>query len=101
MASSLDRSEKSVMHRAFKLEELGRLNLDELIPNRRRTFTAADLELMREKRAEGMKWRDIARDHFPGQTPNSLTVQYSIYRKKQEREAAKRRQEEAESEESD
>ena len=75
IAQSIGRNKGSLKLQIKRLENLGRLD-----PNRGgRRYETADLELMREKRKEGMIWDDIAAEFFPGRTSKGLRTAYKKY----------------------
>ena len=55
-------------------------------------ITAAEYELIRKKRAEGMGWRAIARQYFPGRSEGSIGQQYRGYLKKIQAEEEKEKE---------
>ena len=89
IARLLGRSRGGVSYRIEKLEEL---NLLEPVPRRRR-YTVADFELMREKREKGISWKKIATEHFPERNDIQIASAYRDYQ------ARKQGEEEAEEEE--
>ena len=74
----LERSVESVTRRARDLERSGRLKPEDRIKKINR-FTVDDLELMHDMREKKMKWKDIAKEHFPGRAPADLCKRYKKY----------------------
>lgn len=79
IARALNRGRSSVHRHVKTLLETGRL--DPSVRIDRSPFTPAELELMREERAEGKTWVEIRRESFPERTANALVKRYSKYLK--------------------
>lgn len=92
IARFLDRSVKSVKLRIRKLEKENKL---EPVPQvaKNRHYSDADYELMGILREQGVTWKDIARNHFPGRPQGSIGITYNRHlrrkKKKEEREKGK------------
>ena len=82
----IGRSSWSVVKRMKLLYDMGRLDSAPQMAYRR-WYTAADFELMREKRESGMTWRQIAIEFFPERKQENIRVAFYSYlkRKKKER----------------
>ena len=91
IGESLGRSTETVKTKAYQLRRLGRIQtaghlFDGLPPT-----TIADFELIRKKREEGMRWKDIMRHYFPGRPewgPKSTYRYYTYLKKTEEKEAS-------------
>ena len=91
VGESLGRSTKAVNTKVYQLRRSGRIQtavqlLDKLPPT-----TTADFELIRKKREEGMRWKDIMRHYFPGRPewgPKDTHRYYAYLKKMEEEEEA-------------
>lgn len=75
IAQSLERDRLSVRKRMKKLERLHGLD-PALQTVAGRSYSDADLELIRRERDSNVSWKDIAAKHFPGRSIKSLKAFY-------------------------
>ena len=71
------RSNTSIRMKIVSLLDSGRISQG--LATKYKTFTEAELELMREKRGEGMSWKDIRSQFFRDRTTRWLRIMYSRY----------------------
>lgn len=79
IAQLLNRSVVAVNEQVTILNSSSRLDH---IPTMRHVYSVAELELMRRLRDEGVSWKDIASQHFPGRVTNNLAQALFNYRRR-------------------
>ena len=81
----LQRRVEGVRARIRKLEQLNQLDPAPQIA-KGRPYTVADYDLMREKVDQGMSWKDITIQYFPGRSIGSIQQSYRRYLSREQRE---------------
>ena len=80
------RTEMSVRKHMDVLDDSGRINVSLSL---QRPYSDAELELMHEMRKQKMRWKEIARRHFPGRDPKALATRYYAYMQEKKSEESK------------
>ena len=81
----LNRSEIAVKRQAYLMRKAGQLDQGARATHAN-SLTPAELELIRTKRGEGVVWKEIVRQFFPGKSVEALISQYYRYLKRQQKE---------------
>ena len=81
----LERSTKSIWYRIEKLRGEERIDQPPEEAARYRRYTAEELELISEMVDIGMSWTDIAAEHFPERSGNSVRDAYKTYQARKQR----------------
>ena len=94
----LGRKRISIYTRIRKLKKLNRLDEATHVKNPH-SYTDAEIKLIHKLRTEGVSWKDIATNHFPGRSSNGIRLKYWRYYDKVKEEEVEKEEDEGKSSE--